>query len=466
MTCGSAFVLDRSNTECSDGVHGLTLFFGMEWKYLDVKPIVSCLVVALMLLLNGRVSASSMIPDQDARLGRTFVRKLDFRRAPEMKDLAEHAARLSEEVYPKVFALLADTPSELPGQIDIVFKPFGSKAHTTGRYAFVVGRKVYLDSEYFSEFPENLDWLLPHELAHVTQRYTVMAGGISPWTRAPRCWVEGIADYARYKLGYTNDWDCPGCSAIFPHYTAGYACTGAFLLYVETICGSNVVCRLNRELRRGSYSDRFFTRVTGKSLEQLWTDFQKTPAFTPVAAEVNRERIGLGFRNGKPPRNLEARYIKYLKEKAGGILTWEAIHFLRQHGKAPKDGELLQYRYFQQQPGGALMIEAFEFVNNLIKQGRLPGFKKGEKGTAYHTLEPFRTVAPVIFPSVHTLSVRKDATNSIYRYTVVRESKDNPWKLQKAWRLGPGGITLEEYPIHQEQFLHERSHRPRACFCD
>ena len=52
---------------------------------------------------------------------------------------------------------------------------------------------------------------------------------------------KGIADYARYKVGFTKGWGCPECSGEFPHYTSGWSCAGAFLLYLDKTYGSNVV---------------------------------------------------------------------------------------------------------------------------------------------------------------------------------------------------------------------------------
>src|SRR5438309_3148516 len=51
-----------------------------------------------------------------------FVRKVDYREAPELKELAERARRIGNEVYPKILTLLTDNTSKLPQKFDIVFK--------------------------------------------------------------------------------------------------------------------------------------------------------------------------------------------------------------------------------------------------------------------------------------------------------------------------------------------------------
>ena len=61
--------------------------------------------------------------------GKAFVRKVDFSQTPELKDLAERARQIGNEMYPKVLALLADDPSKLPQHFDIVFKKYLKPGH-------------------------------------------------------------------------------------------------------------------------------------------------------------------------------------------------------------------------------------------------------------------------------------------------------------------------------------------------
>jgi len=47
---------------------------------------------------------------------------VDYSEAPEVKELAEHARRVGNEMYPKIVALLADDTSKLPQHFVIGFK--------------------------------------------------------------------------------------------------------------------------------------------------------------------------------------------------------------------------------------------------------------------------------------------------------------------------------------------------------
>ena len=44
------------------------------------------------------------------------------------------------------------------------------------------------------------------------------------------------------------------------------------------------------------------------------TAARRTPAFTPVAAAVDQLYRALGYKNGKPPRGVNARFEAYLKQ--------------------------------------------------------------------------------------------------------------------------------------------------------
>jgi hypothetical protein len=403
------------------------------------------IVVCLLLLGVGRAT------------GAESVRKVDFREVPEQKELAEHARQVGNEMYPKILALLVEDGPKVPQQFDIVFKKklwLRSMGEPSG---YAKRSTVYLNANFFTKDPVSFDWtaerknptnldiVLIHEMAHVVQHYR----GWAPfyWTDAPTWCEEGIADYVRYKLGYTNGWSCPQCSTEYPHYTSGYWCAGAFLLYMDAKYGSNVVRQLNTELRRGSYSERFFVKATGRSLDGLWAEFQKTAAFTPLAAEINLERGALGFVNGRPPKNLAVRYETYLKQQPGGALALEAIEFLIKHGKSRKDLDAAFVAYVKQQPAGALTVEALEFLGKEKRKGRLPGWLRDEDGSTVLSMDSIKMPAAEVYPASRTLACRKKGDNSTYHYTVVRAAGDGAWKLQKAWRTGKDGGVIEEYSI-------------------
>ena len=360
------------------------------------------LLVSVALHLCGCASGRPIVSTNDTPPGNASVRKVDFSEAPALKELADHARRVGNEMYPKILALLAADSSKLPRQFDIVFKK-----SLVGNFGQSVGTTINLRAEWFAKNPTDLDEKLIHEMSHVAQQYP---------SKAWDYWGEGIADYVCYKLGHTNEWIWPHCSFEYPHYTSGYCCAGAFLMFVDATYGPHVVRQLNAELRRGSYSDLFFAKATGKSVDELWAEFQKTPAFTSIAAETLKLQAGLGYVNGQPPKDISRRLTAYL----------------------------------QQQSGGALTLEATDFVAKLVENDQLPGIWKSHgRGFSWGIGGPNlgKESGSAAYPACRTFCGRKTDDPSTYNYIVVRPSKQGGWKLQRAWQTAPDGRILEEYPV-------------------
>jgi hypothetical protein len=281
-----------------------------------------------------------------------------------------------------------------------------------------------------------METVLVHELAHVTQAYRWL-----PWLRAPMYWHEGIADYVRFKLGYTNVLGCPQCSVEFPHYTSGFWCAGAFLLYLDTTYGPTVVRRLSTDLRHGRYSEKVFVETTGKTLDELLIEFQGTPAFTPVAAAVNKLYTALGYSNGKAPRDVETRFRAYLQRNGEATNLPPAIG--QMIGEPPKD-VLRRYAVYRYLNGERGPLEAAGALIELLKRGELPGFLIGEKGQLNFGLT--EECHGATYPLSHNFSARKIGdVSSTYHYTVTKGAKDGPWQVQRAWRTVADGMVVEEY---------------------
>src|SRR6266542_4304454 len=180
--------------------------------------VVFCVAVSVSVGLCGCAIVRSTASAKGAAADTAFVRSVDFNQTPEVKEFAERARRIGNEMYPRVLAVLADDTSKLPKQFDIIFKK-----HTwRGNPGVTFGNRIRLNADWVAKNPAGLDMVLVHEMAHVAQAYKWYH-----WFSTPSYWSEGMADYARFKLGYTNGWRCPQCSVEFPHFTSGYSCAGA-----------------------------------------------------------------------------------------------------------------------------------------------------------------------------------------------------------------------------------------------
>jgi hypothetical protein len=183
------------------------------------------------------------------------------------------------------------------------------------------------------------------------------------------------------------------------------------LVYVEATYGSNVIRDLSSQLRSKSYSDAFFATATGRSLDELWVDFQKTPAFTPAAARANKFFESLGYVNGMPP-------------KGGDILV-----------------------RIREQPGGEITLEAGRFLYGLAKKRQLPGFRKGESGDVVFAPAAARESDSDVYPVWRTFDSSVQGRSSVYHYLVVRASRRSAWRLQRSWRTDRDGLVIEEYAV-------------------
>ncbi len=86
---------------------------------------------------------------------------------------------------------------------------------------------------------------------------------------------------------------------------------------------------------------------------------------------------------------------------------------------------------------------AVKYLYSLKVKGRLPGWSKRDTGSLTKGVRfVFYFPGRVSFDDIH-----KDGDSSVYHYQVSRTAKDDPWKLDKAWRTDKAGVTVEEYPL-------------------
>jgi hypothetical protein len=195
---------------------------------------------------------------------------------------------------------------------------------------------------------------------------------------------------------------------MYPHYTSGYCCAASFLFFVEAGYDAQIAAQLNHALRHGAYSDQFFKKETGKDLEELWAAFQKTPEFSPSAAEILKLEESLGYVNGRPGR----------KTKPGA-----ESKIARARGLA----------MIAEQPGGAPLAGAYKFLAGLRDHGQLPGWRKEEKGKVEFSLNKTDLASQPKYPFRNTIKVTKDRDGLVYHYTLLHESPGTDWKLEKSW---------------------------------
>ena len=131
--------------------------------------------------------------------------------------------------------------------------------------------KVTISSRWMHLHPEDID-VITHEVMHIVQDYGESAG--------PGWLTEGIADYARYKLGVNNNaakWSLPPYKST-QNYDNAYRVTARFLIWIEEKVKPGLVKDFNNQLRLHTFTDNSWKNATGKTLDELWKIYSENPA--------------------------------------------------------------------------------------------------------------------------------------------------------------------------------------------
>lgn len=370
------------------------------------------------------------------------VRSVRFRGTPELPSLAQHAQEVGDRLYPEICALLSDENDTPPRHFEVIFKPL--KSDNLG-LADVMRDRIYIESSRFTNGPaafDNFDKVFVHEMAHIAAQYQHWA--MPFWdSRSPaeKYWSESIADYARFKILGTNGWQCPECNSRFPSYMDGYACGGAFLLFLENRYGTSFIRRLVTQLRTGRYAETLFQTSTGKDLDRLWAEFETTSAFRPGARETLKIRKALGYRTGRPPRHVVKRFEEYVAQHQQAAFT-NGFRLQFETGHPPSIEVLIQTYIYNTQPGGPGELT----IEKLYKEGRLPGFSKGEKALPM-VVSDSEELEIQDFPKTRTVKLLKKSDSSIYLYHLACPSLESGWKLEQATRVSADGTNRDELPV-------------------
>jgi len=110
-----------------------------------------------------------------------------------------------------------------------------------------------------------------------TYAYKGVAATGGDHTEVSAAWLtEGIADYVRwFNFEAVAKRPSPRQSR-HPKATGSYQTTGAFLFWAVNIYDRNMVKKLNEAMYDGSYKPEIWTKLTGKSLEDLNTEWVAT----------------------------------------------------------------------------------------------------------------------------------------------------------------------------------------------
>lgn len=132
------------------------------------------------------------------------------------------------------------------------------------------GGKTTFSSAYYRRFPADID-VVTHEVMHLVQSYPHYH---------PVWLVEGIADYVRYEYGLHNKsagWTMPNYNPK-QSYKNSYRITARFLVWIQEHGDKKVVDQLDGSLRNNTYDKDTWKKLTGKSVDDWWAEYGKSPS--------------------------------------------------------------------------------------------------------------------------------------------------------------------------------------------
>jgi hypothetical protein len=130
---------------------------------------------------------------------------------------------------------------------------------------------VRYNPKWFISHPEDID-VVTHEVMHIVQNYGRGVRGTG-WL------TEGIADYVRNEFGVNNEksgWKLTEYKA-GQNYDNSYRITARFLLWNVNHKNRDLVLKLDAAMRDHTYTPELWVQLTGKSVEELWSEYAANP---------------------------------------------------------------------------------------------------------------------------------------------------------------------------------------------
>ena len=190
---------------------------------------------------------------------KSCVVNIDALESPDQQKWLEKGAAIAEESYKRIVERLPTKDFYLHRHVTFTVHP------TLWAIAYAEWDKgiVRVDERHVKRVPNDYG-LNIHEMAHIIQRYS-----------AGESWVtEGIADYSRYWLFLDKGEKIP---TIYREakFTNGYGDAAHFLVWIQNKYDKDFIAKVNRHYRLNDIPSDMFKAYTGKTLNQLWKEFDK-----------------------------------------------------------------------------------------------------------------------------------------------------------------------------------------------
>ncbi len=213
-------------------------------------------------LLIRDISVQTSVKITHAMLGpgRGFVdiSQVPASQAPVIAKWADKAEEQMEAFWPDTAALLYSDDFITPNMVNVVYT---TGPDVTG-IAATGGGVMTVNTKWCQAHPEDTG-LTVHETAHVIQAFSAYD---------PVWLVEGIADYIRW-VKFEPEHFHPRINVKRATYHDAYQTTATFLAWCELHYDSELVTKLNRAVRFGTYRTDLFQKYCGKDVNTLWSEF-------------------------------------------------------------------------------------------------------------------------------------------------------------------------------------------------
>ena len=155
---------------------------------------------------------------------------------------------------------------------------FEFREDMVGTPAYAAGNRISCNLEWFRrQLQGEAKGAVVHEMVHVVQQYR-RARREENATRPPGWIVEGIPDYIRWFLyePQSRGAEITPRNLAGAKYDASYRVTANFLHWATNTYDKELVKKLNAAARDGRYSADVWKQITGKTVEELGTEWKKS----------------------------------------------------------------------------------------------------------------------------------------------------------------------------------------------
>lgn len=176
----------------------------------------------------------------------------------------DEMAKLYFKIWPQLVEMLGSPVEETHREVNIKFeKKMDHPAHASGN-------TIVISAEHLRNDPSDTIGVFIHELTHIIQSHP-----------GPGWFIEGVADYTRFKLKNNDNWGKRCRKHIDYNNPFGrYWSSTAFLMYLEDTYKKPIVRPVSIAMRAKTYDEKIWKKLTGKPLKELAVDY-KTSGWRP-----------------------------------------------------------------------------------------------------------------------------------------------------------------------------------------